>query len=101
MIDSIMFTIAVPLMAFVGLFLLASAILILFRDVLGYEGKLSRRLGRQFGPAWELRRTERSVFLRWAVSAGFAAILAIVGYWILLHGVVEPIGLFLFGYDIS
>jgi hypothetical protein len=98
---SILFAIAVPLMAYVGFFLLASAILLVFRDVLGYDGKLIQRLGGQFGPAWELPRTERFVSLRRIFYAAFSVILAIVGYWILRHGVVEPIGLFFFDYDLS
>jgi len=98
---SILFAIAVPLMAYVSLFLLASAILIACRDVLGYDGKLIQRLGRQFGPAWELPRTERFVALRRTFYAAFSVILAIVGYWLLRHGVVEPVGLFFFNYDIS
>jgi hypothetical protein len=98
---SILLAIAVPLMAYAGFFLLASAILIVFRDVLGYDGKLIQRLGGQFGPAWELPRTERFVSLRRVVYAAFSVILALVGSWILRHGVVEPIGLFFFNYDIS
>jgi len=98
---SILFAIAVPLMAYVGFFLLASAILLVFRDVLGYDGKLIQRLGGQFGPAWQLPRTERFVSLRRIFYAAFSVILAIVGYWLLRHGVVEPIALFFFNYDIS
>jgi hypothetical protein len=98
---SILFAIAVPLMAYVGFFLVTSAVLLVFRDVLGYDGKLIQRLGGQFGPAWELPRTERFVLLRRIFYAAFSVVLAIVGYWILRHGVVEPIGLFFFDYDIS
>jgi hypothetical protein len=98
---SILYAIAVPLMAYVGFFLLASAILLVFRDVLGYDGKLIQRLGGQFGPAWALPRTGRFVSLRRIFYAAFSVILAIVGYWILRHGVIEPIGLFFFNYDLS
>jgi hypothetical protein len=101
MIDSILFTVAVPLLAFVGLFLMASAFLLVSRDVLRVEGRLSRFLGRQIDQAWQVRRPERLIGLTRLLSAGRAAILLCVGYWILRHGVVEPIGLFLFHYDIS
>ena len=45
--------------------------------------------------------TERFVSLRRIFYAAFSVILAIVGYWLLRHGVVEPIALFFFNYDIS
>jgi uncharacterized membrane protein YbhN (UPF0104 family) len=100
-IDPLVFAVAVPLMAFVGLFLLASAVLMIYRDVLGFENELSERMGRQVGPAWRLWRTNRFICLRRFLYAGIAGVFAVIGYWFLHHGVVRPIGLFFFGHDIS
>jgi hypothetical protein len=100
-IDRIVFAVSVPLMAFVGLFLLASAILIIYRDVLGFENECSEKLGRQLGPEWRLWQTDRLMFLKRLIYAVIAGVSAVIGYWLLSQGVVEPMGLFLFGYDIS
>ena len=99
-IDPIVFAVSVPLMAFVGLFLLASAILIVYRDILGFDNECSEQVGRQVGPAWTLWRTDRFIFLKRLIYAGLAGVSAVIGYWVLLHGVIEPLVLFLFGYDI-
>ena len=100
-IDPIVFAVSIPLMAFVGLFLLSSAILIVYRDVLGFQDECSEKVGRQVGPEWRLWRTDRFIILKRFIYFGIAGAFAVVGYWLIRHGVVEPLGLFLFGYDIS
>ena len=101
MVDFIIFILVVPLMAFVGLCFLGSAILMIYRDVLGIDNKVSEWLDRQVGTGWGLGRTKQGSGLAGRlVYAGIAVVLAILAYWILRYGVVEPIAWYVFGYDI-
>ncbi len=100
MIDFIILIIVVPLMAFIGLGFLGSAILMIYRDVLGIDDKVSEWLDRQIGTGWALGRTRFSGFLDRLVCAGIAVVFAILAYWLLRYDVVEAIASHVFGYDI-
>jgi len=92
MVDFIILIIFVPLMAFIGLGFLGSAILMVYRDVIGIDDKVREWLDRQIGTGYGLGRTEQdSGLLRRLVYAGLAVVFAILAYSILRYGVVEPI----------
>ena len=91
MVDFIILIIFVPLMAFIGLGFLGSAILMVYRDVIGIDDKVSEWLDRQVGKGWGLGEQQGSGFLARLVYAGIAVVFAILAYSILRYGVVEPI----------
>ena len=91
MVDFIILIIFVPLMAFIGLGFLGSAILMVYRDVIGIDDKVSEWLDGQVGTGWGLGEPRGSGFLARLVYAGIAVVFAILAYSILRYGVVEPI----------
>lgn len=98
MSDFIIFIIFVPLMAFIGFGFLGSAILLIYRDVLGFDDKVSEWLDRQVGTGWGLGgRLNENSFAKRVVYAGIAVVCAILAYLILRHGAVEPIASYVFG----
>ncbi len=98
MSDLIILIILVPLMAFIGFTFLGSAILMIYRDVLGFDDKVSEWLDRQVGTGWGLGgRLNDGSFAERAVYAGIAVVCAILAYWLLRYGVVEPIASYGFG----
>ncbi len=102
MIDFIILIIVVPLMAFIGHSFLGSAILMIYRDVLGIDDKVSEWLDRGFGTGLGLAPTAQGSGLSGRlVAVGIAAIFAFLAYLTLRYGVVEPIASHVFGYDIS
>jgi multisubunit Na+/H+ antiporter MnhB subunit len=102
LVDFIILIVVVPLMAFLGFYFLGSAILAIYRDVLGIDDKVSELLDRGFGTGLGLARTAQGSGLSGRlVVAGIAAIFAFLAYLTLRYGVVEPIAWHVFGYDIS
>lgn len=110
LVDFIILIVVVPLMAFLGFYFLGSAILAIYRDVLGIDDKVSEWLDRGFGTGLGLARTAQGSDLSGRlgsdlsgrlVVAGIAAIYAFLAYLTLRYGVVEPIASHVFGYDIS
>ena len=102
MADFIILIVLVPLMAFLGFYFLGSAILAIYRDVLGIDDKVSEWLDRGFGTGLGLARTAQGSDLSGRlVVVGIAAIYAFLAYLTLRYGVVEPIASHVFGYDIS
>ena len=101
MSDFIILIIAVPLMAFLGLASLGSAILAIYRDVFGLNDKVSEWLDREIGTGWGLGEPRPRSFLGRLVYAGLAVVFAMFAYALLRYGVVEPIAWHVFGYNIS
>jgi len=102
--DFIILIVVVPLMAFLGFYFLGSAILAIYRDVLGIDDKVSEWLDRGFGTGLGLARIDPapgSALSGRLVVVGIAAIFAFLAYLTLRYGVVEPIASHVFGYDIS
>jgi len=95
--DFIILAIVVPFMALVGVYFLGSAILAVYRDVLGIDDKVSERLDRAFGTGWGLGRSEWGSGAKKLVAVGVAAILSFLGYLCIRYGVVEPIAEHVFG----
>ena len=102
LVDFIILIFVVSLMAFLCFYFLGSAILAIYRDVLGIDDKVSEWLDRGFGTGWGLGRPALGSGLAGRlVAAGIAAIFAFLAYLALRYGVVEPIAWHVFGYDIS
>lgn len=100
--DLIILVLVVPLMALLGIYLLGSAILAIYRDVLGMDDKVSERLDRGFGAGWGIGRIgQGSGPTKRLVAAGIAVIFAVLAYLTFRYGVVEPIAWHGFGYDLQ
>ena len=94
--DLVLLAIVVPFMALVGLYFLGSAVLAIYRDVLGIDDKFSQWLDRAFG-TWGLGRSEGHSGARKLVAVGVAAILGFLGYLCIRYGVIEPIAEYVSG----
>jgi hypothetical protein len=98
MVDFIILIIFVPLMAFIGLTFLVTAILAVYRDVLGFDDNVSEWLDRKFGTGGGLRtRLKESSFGNRAVYAGIAVVCAVLAYLFLRYGVVGLIASYVSG----
>ena len=91
MADIIILIIFVPLMAFIGLGALGTTVMIIYRDVLRFDDKVTDWFDRQFGTGYTLgpSGTHNRLLL-----LGLAAITAFFGYLCLRYGVVEPIAVY-------
>ena len=100
--DFIVLILVVPLAALLGIYFLGSAILAIYRDVLGIDNKVSERLDRGFGTGWGLSGIgQRSGSEKRLVAAGIGVLFAILAYVLFRYGVVEPIASYVFGHDMS
>ena len=79
-------------MAFIGLGFLGSAILMIYRDVIGIDNNVSEWLDRQIGTGVGLGKSRVSGLSSRLLYAGMALVFAILAYWTLRYGVIEPIG---------
>ena len=105
MIDYVILIVAIPLMAFIGLGALGTAVLIIYRDLLGIDDKASWWLDRQFGTGFGIskRWTESgsNVLLKRLALLGLAVGSGFFGYLCLRYGVAELIAEHVFGYVIE
>jgi len=98
LVDLIILIVVVLLMALIGSYFLGSAILAIYRDVLGIDDKVSEWLDRQVGSGWGLGRPALGTGLAgWLVAVGIAAIFGFLAYLTIRYGVVEPIAWHVFG----
>ena len=91
MANIIILIIFVPLMALAGLCALGTAVMIIYRDVLQFDDKVTDWFDRQFGTGYTLGQPRKHNRL---LHLGLAAIMAFFGYACLRYGVVEPIAVY-------
>jgi hypothetical protein len=96
MIDFIKVIIVVLLMAFIGFSFLGLAIVMIYRDVLGFEGKVTEWLDRQVGTGWGRGKRREGGFLARIGYAGLAVASAVVAY-LIFGSLIEEIALYFFG----
>jgi len=97
MSDLVVLMIVGPLMALIGFYALGSAILAIYRDVLGNNDKVSEWLDSAFGTGWRLGTSEWGSGAKKLVAAVIAAILGFFAYACIRYGVVEPIAEYVSG----
>jgi len=98
MSDLVVLMIVAPFMALVGITFLGTAALMVYRDVLGIDDKVSEWLDRAFGSGYGLARIERASGLpKRLMYAVIAVVLFILAYLCIRYGVVEPIAEYVSG----
>lgn len=100
-LDFIILILIVPLMALLGIYFLGSAVLAIYRDVLGMDDKFSEWLDRGFGTGWGLGLSEWGSGAKKLVAAGIGVLFAVLAYALFRYGVVEPVALHAFGCDLQ
>ncbi len=103
MIDYLFPFFVVVICAFLGVGFLASAVLVVYRDVLGRDDKFSLWLDRGFGTGYGLgkRSVVSNPYLNKLIHVVIAVLIVLTGCALIWFGVVEPIAVYFFGFDIA